>query len=287
MQNTLDAFVLRARSTKRQRLGSQPDKNAPGAKTEESSRDEAKDQAKDRDQTPKLVLVTGGARGADAVWTSVAGSQKLDVVVMSFQGHFVKSEGPCWVSVRKLPDDMLRKAIPDLELAASHMGRKPVFRGKGKLTSRQRLLCRNGWIVNHATHCYAIGFKLPEDRNRDASSGLDVGVQGGTAWACQMFTAKTLHAVQYAETTRTLKTDKLGNVPFRMWLFDQTMRCWFQGVLFRVMETEKWSFVWKHVRGIPSIPRHGRVALVGSRKITTQGREAIAQCFRGYGHSHG
>ena len=87
---------------------------------------------------------------------------------------------------------------------------------------------------------------------READAVVAVGqregdfVEGGTGWTWQMH----------------LEKDPV----FLMWIFDQNVEKWFS-----------WVGEWVECQGPPSLETLGRVALIGSRKLTAAGRKAIAQ----------
>ena len=236
---------------------------------------------------PPLLLVSGGAEGSDEAWSNVVVSHGRRVVVMSFPGHRSKPAQSASVLVRKLKDQDLKCVIPTLSESAVHLGRRSVPR-EGALTFIHRLLCRNAWIVHKATHCFAVGYKLRTYRSNLCT--LSVRVQGGTAWACQMFVCATLRKLKQQQELKQEPKDKQPlltsssnshTFPCNLWLFDQDIGAWNRGVLRRTKKEDgavAWSFCWEAQSRALSLPKSGRVALVGTRKILTNGCDAIREC---------
>lgn len=170
------------------------------------------------------VCLSGGADGADLQFGMTAGMLGHSVIHWSFNRH--KSSAPKEELV-ELSEEQLVKADPYLVRANKTVGRRIPINLYVK-----NLLRRNWYQVQHAERVYAVA---PIEHGQ---------VQGGTAWATQMF------------------IDRYDGAPCECYVFD--------------LITEKW-FVWKgDWIEIESPPQpFGIWAGIGSRKLSTAGKNAI------------
>ena len=112
------------------------------------------------------ICFSGGALGADTIWTEVASHYGHDVINYIFDGH----KSTC-SSLAVLTDDELSVADYYLTKANSIVQRR--FPTKSKTTNS--LLRRNYYQIKDSDSCYAV------------SSIDDNKISGGTAWAVAMF----------------------------------------------------------------------------------------------------
>lgn len=179
------------------------------------------------------VCLSGGAQGADLQWGMCAGMAGHTVVHWSFAGH--RTEAPVQEVVvltheqLMAADEPLRAAAPKLK-KGYRVGRPTT----GKESFVPNLLRRNWYQVAAAERVYAV------------TSIVDGIVQGGTAWATQMF------------------LDRFPDEPVvECYVFDQEADCWFQWV----------GGVWTAMTD-PPIPT-GVWAGIGSRDLKPNGKSAI------------
>jgi hypothetical protein len=174
--------------------------------------------------------LSGGARGADAAWGAAASSQGHKVTHFSFAGHRR--------TVPKRQVAVLTEA--ELDAADAHCGRanETLRRTYPPRWMNVRNLLRRSWYVVAPAHsCYAI------------SSFKDGEVDGGTAWAVQMF----------------IDAHRPG--AGRLYLFDQSICRWHE------WDGDGW-------RPIYTAPRpSGVYAAVGTRDLNIVGRLAINVLF--------
>ena len=273
--------------------------------------------ASQRHAVAPLVLVSGGASGADAAWMSTAERNGVRVEVMSFPGHRVSGKPGRLTSVRRLSATELASGDGALARAAAQLGRKPVH-GDG---FRQRLLRRNVAIVHGCRRLFAIGWLDPRVLASGAPTtaqplavrtGSSVGVQGGTGWACQLFANEAMWRARQSRCSDAPQRQRLG-----LYLFEQSRDAWLEcvarvrptractlqrtqsGLALSHRRTHEVEFEWERVaherlslaprRRGPAhdasgsdggLPSPWRVAVVGTRTLGTRGRAAIEALCR-------
>lgn len=189
--------------------------------------------------TPESLLVefegdlclSGGAKGSDAQWGMTAGSAGHSVIHWSYDKH--KVWAPEQETVR-LTQDQLDVADTFLHRANKTLGRV-VPTWKPWLCN---LLRRNYYQVKWTNSVYAVGkFK-------------DGKVDGGTAWAIQMYLDRFIYD---------------GEDPARckLYFFDQENACWFV-----------WQDGWQVLPGPPPVPT-GVWTGIGTRELNDAGKTAI------------
>jgi hypothetical protein len=152
------------------------------------------------------VCLSGGAPGSDQQWGMNAGKAGHVVVHWSFVGH--KSTAPV-EELSILPQSLLDTADPYCALANKTLKRSWPPRWIGTAN----LLRRNWFQVCYSSSVYAISnFKLPAGVVIPIGGVLDnkVRVQGGTAWAVQMF------------------IDRHNGEACKCFVFDQDAGYWFE-----------------------------------------------------------
>jgi hypothetical protein len=173
----------------------------------------------------KPICLSGGADGADMQWGMVAGKRGDMVVHWSFEG--ARSKAP-YSEVAVLTLDQLMEADPYLERANKTMKRQ--FPPKSPFATN--LLRRNWYQVRDSESLYAVS---------TIKKGM---VQGGTAWAVQMF------------------LDRFDSAPCKAYVYDQSDSTWYA-----------WEGLWTPI-DTPPVPE-GVYAAVGSRDLLANGKEAI------------
>lgn len=170
------------------------------------------------------ICFSGGAEGADTMWGDNATKFGYDVVHFSFIGHKTSH------SVIRLTEKELSEADELLKLANKRLKRNYPSRSQYV----NNLLRRNFYQIKFSNACYAIA---PIVANQ---------VQGGTAWATEMFSL-----------TR--------NGP--VYVFDETQNAWFQrfGDIFEKCD-------------IPTSPTVDFTG-IGSRNVSKLAENAIIDVF--------
>ena len=133
------------------------------------------------------VCVSGGAAGSDREWVRIATEHGQDAVHFTFKGHSYKGHSP--IHRVDVPEDYLELAIPKLRVANQTLRRKIPSPGYVR-----NLLCRNMYQVKNSMSVYAV-------------ANITYGqVEGGTAWATQMFIDQNLRGGHvYVLDKKTLK----------------------------------------------------------------------------------
>lgn len=171
------------------------------------------------------ICLSGGAEGADLQFGMCAGSAGHTVIHFHFKGH--KSSAP-QVELVELTTEQLQAADEYVKRANGTLKRRfPTSKG-----FVNNLLRRNWYQVENSERCYAVA---------TIKNGL---VQGGTAWATQMF------------------IDKHYGAACECYVFCQESGKWF-----------KWEGFWNEIL-LPPVP-HGVWTGIGSRELKTNGKEAI------------
>lgn len=174
------------------------------------------------------ICLSGGAIGADLQWGMCAGSAGHKVIHWSFEGH---NSGAPDVELVRLTEEQLAEAIPSVKRAAKALGKHPP-----RTPGIYQLIYRNYYQVAWAESVYAV------------TTIEDGVVQGGTAWAVQMY----LDRLQ----------DEPDMIP-KCYVFDQYEEKWFKWV----------DGVWEETRMV-DIPS-GIWAGIGSRDLNPAGKNAI------------
>ena len=177
------------------------------------------------------LCLSGGAKGADAQWGMTAGCSGHMVIHWSFAGH--KPYAPDSEVVR-LSDEQLKVADPSIVRANQTLKRRVPY----DKTWLMNLIRRNYYQIKWSQSVYAVGFL----RNGN--------VDGGTAWATQMY------------MDRFLK-DNEDISQCKLYLFDQLSRTWYF-----------WNNDWSKMDGQPPKPS-GIWAGIGTRDLNDDGKNAI------------
>ena len=182
------------------------------------------------------ILLSGGAQGADAAFGEAAITAGHQVVHWSFNGHKTNVD-----HVYMLNDEQLHAADPHINIANKSLLR--TFPSKKDYTNN--LIRRNYYQVKWCESVYAISsFK------NDSSM---LKVDGGTAWAVQMYVDRFL----------------FDQEPFKLcklYLFDQKSNEWYQ-----------WNKIWTRIDKPPR--PDGVYAGIGTRELTDAGLAAINSLY--------
>lgn len=181
------------------------------------------------------ICLSGGAEGADLQWGMNAGRAGQSVIHWSFEKH--KCHAPEVETVR-LTEDQLSVADPFLARANETLKR----RWPASNPYVGNLLRRNYYQIAWAEAVYAVG----EMKNGE--------IQGGTAWATQMYMDRFLRD----GTDLTLA---------RLYFYNQATRTW----MF-------WNGIWQTLIGAPPTPA-GVWAGIGSRDLQDHGKWAIRELW--------
>lgn len=187
------------------------------------------------------ICLSGGARGSDLEWGKHAKAAGHKLIHYSFVGHRAEARE----NLHRLTPKQLLEADPYLVKAAPKLnkyyrsGRNP----NDYDSSTPNLLRRNWWQVKDAERVYAI------------STIKDGIVQGGTAWAVQMFLDR-----------HTLKNGEAAEC----YVYDQETKTW-----------NIWSTPMGWVTLHSRLPRpYGRYAGIGTRDINSHGLKAISEIYK-------
>lgn len=224
------------------------------------------------------LCLSGGAKGADATWGEEAAKIGHQVIHWSFEGH--KSHGNPDHTI-KLDEETLKEADIRLDEANLSLKRRVPY-GKPWIVN---LLRRNWFQVKYATTVYAVG-SLNENAvmydvdiigstHRIRPNSIDhLGIDGGTAWACQMYLDYHLERQRQAdELFETTQDDVYDLAELALIFYDQNKRdifsydlrhrCWRKPTL------KSWN------SSSLLLKPEGIYAAIGSRDLTPHGKEFI------------
>lgn len=190
------------------------------------------------DLTNPNILLSGAAAGADTEFSVQADAYGHTVVNWTFRGHKSRFEQHLY----ELTDNHLTQAHAALLRANTSLKRQYPARS----TNINRLLQRNFYQVRWSERVYAVS-KFSKDSSM-------LGIDGGTAWACQMYVDRFLFDNEPMELCE-------------LYMFDQNQNQWFQ-----------WRRVWFPIES-PPIPS-GIYAGIGSRNLKDSGQAAISNLYK-------
>lgn len=183
------------------------------------------------------ILLSGGANGADTLFSEKASVAGHTVVNWIFSGYKSKMTA----NLYKLTVDHLEQA--DLPLARANKSLLRSFPTKSEQTNN--LLRRNFYQVRWSESVYAVS-KFNQDNSM-------LKIDGGTAWACQMYADRFLFDREPFELCK-------------MYFFDQITEQWFQ-----------WNKIWSKIDEPPT--PSGIYAGIGTRKLNSAGKRAIESLY--------
>lgn len=184
------------------------------------------------------ICYSGGARGADSVFSTCAYDAGHEVWHMSFLEH--KGEAPEGL-YNILSESQLLDADPFLKHANERLDRS--FPPRNLYT--RNLLRRNYYQIKYVDRVYAV-----------APINEEGHVMGGTAWAVEM-------AINQ-------------KVP-EIYIFDLSRHVW---TYYHDDFGSGWQDNYKIVGALSPPKPHGRYAGIGSRELSSAGREAIRDLYR-------
>lgn len=229
------------------------------------------------------ICLSGGALGADTAWGKAASLSGHTVVHWSFKGHKSATTENIFV----LDDEELSEADPHLKEANKFLKRSLPFRKPWIMN----LLRRNWYQVKYIDSLYAVGtlnnlavihknppgkFYLNQFNRNDPTRKDDyidhMGVDGGTAWACQMYFGRWLEENKtYDSGAKAFSIDPLDWFPpFNMFFYDQT-----KNLLLRWVAPSRY---WVWVNQVVEKPS-GIYAAVGSRDLNDYGQTFIQELY--------
>lgn len=192
---------------------------------------------KDFDISADNILLSGGAAGSDAEFSKHAQKAKHKIVHWTFKDHKTKLRS----NLYQLTPEHL--ATSDDYLIRANKGLVRTFPSNSDYTNN--LLRRNYYQVKWCESVYAV--------SKFASDSSMLKIDGGTAWACQMYVDRFIYDQE----------------PFslcNLYLFDQSSEKWFQ-----------WNRIWKAIDK-PPMPK-GVYAGIGTRNISDAGTIAIKSLY--------
>ncbi len=215
------------------------------------------------------LCLSGGASGADALWGEEAAKLGHQVIHWSFEGH--KSYGTPEQTVC-LDVAVLKEAEIRLEEANLTLKRTVPYRKLWNLN----LLRRNWFQVKDVFRVYAVGSLnekavISKDDESTPSFNLigrsrvdRMGINGGTAWACQMFLD---YYLERAGTDAYFDEDT-QNRELELYFYDQiTSEVYIYG---------PYMHAWYRARSSRHYgPPKGIYAAIGSRKLLPNGEDFI------------
>ena len=175
------------------------------------------------------IVVSGGAKGSDYLWSSLAIDNGLKVEIMSFKGHYIST--PIGSSVKVLSVKDLDEMYEQLVNVS-----KTLKRDIPKTIYTRNLLLRNIHIVKDVDAVFAISYLY------------DSIVSGGTAWGCH-------YHLSYHQKPQ-------------LFLFDMKTNNWLTNV------KGEWISATP-----PNVMEFSKVALIGSRELTTEAKIAMKNIF--------
>lgn len=183
------------------------------------------------------VFVSGGADGADLEWTWAAARRAEAVVIVSFSGHNMRIPH-CQHSIVRVGDADLDELYERVQPIMRRMNRTREPGGRYV----QSLLARDVALADVCDHLFAVGMRTV--------GGGGLGIEGGTAYACEAFHARGKAFV----------------------FFDQHSKRWYDVGA---------DGAWTPAARTPVIPETGAIGVVGTRRISPEGKDAIADVMHG------
>lgn len=200
----------------------------------------------DLDRFPDMML-SGGAEGADSAFGKAASKKGHKVVHWTFDGHKSRLRS----NLFPLDANKLRYADPYIVRAS-----KGVLRYLPTNEYVKNLLRRNYYQVAFSESVYAVGrfqhqVNHTSGRFKDQESMLSI--DGGTAWACQMYVDRFIF-------------DQEPMKACQLYFYDMQGKKWY-----------KWQQIWREI-GSPPSPS-GVYAGIGSRELTDNGLSTIFKLY--------
>lgn len=211
------------------------------------------------------LCLSGGAKGADTAWGEEAFKAGHQVIHWSFEGH--KCFGAPEHTI-KLDEETLKQADERLEMANESLKRHLSYHKPWLIN----LLRRNWFQVQHAEEVWVVG--ALSDRaaikgNESSSKHPDkLGIDGGTAWACQMYLDRFREKQNELAKISPLPADP-EIIQFKLIFYDQIKRkvyCF----------NPAWNcWCWQQIDDTILLPPKGIYAAIGSRDLQESGKAYI------------
>jgi len=203
-----------------------------------------------RRKISNLTLQSGAAEGADSEFHIKAkqAGHSIGNYVFQNQKQYVNE------NLIILDENALKEADKPTKDASLHLGRS-----LGSSAYVRNLLRRNYFQIKNTEIVFAIS---DFEENQKWKSPFSVGIQGGTAWACQMFANN-----QRSNNRRGL----IG-----LYLYAQKKNAWFQCFL----AEGDGKINWVRLESNPNLPNDGIYTGIGSRYLTPNGKEAIEELYK-------
>lgn len=213
----------------------------------QDSPNQQQQQPQKRRKITNQTFQSGAAEGADAEFHKEAKKAGHRIANYIFQGQSSEIKENLVI----LSENVLKLADESVKKASQHLGRSV-----GSKKYVRNLLRRNYFQIRDTSSVFAIS-----DFDENGKNAFNVGIQGGTAWACQMF----------ANNQRD--SNRRGLIP--LFLYAQTKSSWFQCFILEI----NGEITWTLLESIPKLPSDGNYTGIGSRHLTTQGKQAIQQLY--------
>ena len=165
-------------------------------------------------------------------------------------------------------------AMAAVERASVALGREG---NVGRWSAIQRsYVQRDWWQVQHATTLFAVGFAASATGNPSS-----VGVQGGTAWACQMFLERWCS--QERDSEKRVNWWSWKPAPLFFFFMHKNggdgITGWSQVEVKSSCAGQLTNVRWRSIESPP--PPQGGYCGIGSREINEDGRQAVIHLFEG------
>lgn len=200
------------------------------------------------------ILYSGGAIGADSEWDRCANLVGHNSI------HFVPPFNGGTEKYKSIFGEL--KVIDDAQASSAHSyvikANKTLKRTyPTKNNYINRILQRNYYQIKDVSSVYAVGL-LDSQGN----------VNGGTAWAIQMFLDRM--------DINSINSEGINMCP--VYIFDQNKLKWHQANMMLNEEKTK-TIIWIPIDENQVPKPSGKYAGIGSRNITSSGREAIVKLY--------
>lgn len=204
------------------------------------------------------TLLSGGAKGSDTEWGKFALYAGHNVIHWSFKGHRFHSDP---IHTYELSDEILRQADNYLEEANLSLRRKLVYNKPWFIN----LLRRNWFQVAYTKSVYAISTfneKAVFGNENSPIASLkhtrkDIGVNGGTAWACMMYVDRFYR-------------ENMQSTDFKLYVFDQNLN--------KAFKYKPFSQCWVEISEVPK--PEGVYTAIGTRELKANGIEFMKKVYQ-------
>jgi hypothetical protein len=185
------------------------------------------------------ICLSGGAKGSDLQWGAMAKKVGHSVIHWSFNGHETLAAP---LEVVRLNTEQLQQADTYLVRANKSLQRR--FPGASELTNN---LLRRNWYQIAWSNAVYVTSKFSSDHK----------IEGGTAWACQLYMDRFL-------------CDNEDMSKCKLYMFDINQFVWWS-----------WAGKWSIMESAPVKPS-GVWTGIGTRNLNNAGKWEINKMFGGY-----